>query len=143
MAFKEHPRYANFEFPDYEFHEYPMMVYPGAPDQKKPYHPDTGKRLKGVVVANEEEMRRVLGDPDDTAGARVAAGSPDTQRLESPEDLKEKAIRQAERLGVKIDKRWNIERIEAAIDQHVDELQAAREERLKGTAEPTPDEIPA
>lgn len=116
MASREHPRYANFDWPDYEFREYPMMVYPGATDQKKPYGPD-GKPLKGVIVNSAEEAAEAL--MGDEAPALVPTDSPGTSRLETEEDRKLSAIAQAEALGVQVDKRWGLAKIEAAIDEHV------------------------
>src|SRR6201987_2519246 len=62
MAKREHPRNENTQWPDYDFHEYPMMVYPGSPEGRNAPHPrppaHSGKEPGGVQ--NEEERRRPL-----------------------------------------------------------------------------------
>src|SRR5207245_434885 len=65
MARKEHPRYENCDFGDYEFAEWPMAIYPGSSDGGKT--PDRDPRRPGVflqpvvIVNSEEERRQVLG----------------------------------------------------------------------------------
>jgi len=114
---REHPRYASMDFGDYEFHEFPMMVYPGANDPRKPYGAD-GKPLKGIVVQSEEERDQVLG-----LGAYAEKAPPEMvadsgkERLRTPEDDRLELIAKAEALGVQIDKRWGAARLEEAISQ--------------------------
>jgi hypothetical protein len=115
---REHPRYASMEFPDYEYREYPMMVYPGAPDQKKPYDPKTGKPLKGVLVENDEEYARVMAKDAEL----VPTISPGVQRVQTAEDEKEALLVRAAQLGVQVDKRWGIAKIQDAIDNHEREV---------------------
>ncbi len=125
MALKEHPRYASMDFPDYEYQEFPRMIYPGAADQKKPYGKD-GKPLKGIIVHNEDEERIALGlptepDPEEAPRARpvlVETGSPGISRLETPEDQKAALLQEADVLGLTVDKRWSIARLQDAIDTH-------------------------
>jgi hypothetical protein len=114
---REHPRYASMDFGDYEYQEFPMMVYPGAVDQKKPYGAD-GKALKGIVVQSEEERDQVLG-----LGAYAKAEPPamvtdsGKERLRTAEDDRLELIAKAEALGLQIDKRWGAARLEEAISQ--------------------------
>lgn len=120
---REHPRYAamqekwDAEAEERGYREYPMMVYPGAKDQRKPYGAD-GKRLKGLVVQNEDERDRALG-LGQYAQAAPAAVVDDggVQRLSNPEDERLALIAKAEQLGVQIDKRWGAARIQDAIDE--------------------------
>lgn len=117
---REHPRYADMEFPDYEFREYPKMVYPGAKDPAKPYD-GKGRPLRGIQVANEEEERQALGLADDGDAPKptlVETSAPNTSRVQTPEDEKAQLVQEAEVLGVTIDKRWSIARIQDAIDTH-------------------------
>jgi hypothetical protein len=78
MAKREHPRYENTEWPDYEFREYPKMVYPGATDPTKPYGPN-GKPLKGILVHNAEEEAVALGLEDDGEESTPASGATATK----------------------------------------------------------------
>lgn len=112
---KEHPRYTNFEWPDYEFREFPMMVYPGAPDQKKPYGRD-GKPLKGVLVNDEAEYAQVMGDGGTAATVETSASG--VSRVRTEADQKAALVEEAETLGVTFDKRWSVARIQDAIDAH-------------------------
>jgi len=100
------------------FQEFPMMVYPGANDQKKPYGAD-GKALKGILVNNEDERDQALG-----LGAYAKAEPPKLvdegggkERLRTPEDDRLELIAKAEALGLQIDKRWGAARLEDAISQ--------------------------
>lgn len=116
MANREHPRYQSHEWPDYEFNEYPMMVYPGAADQKKPYGAN-GKPLAGIVVNNEAEFREALGlDEDGKAPATVEDKG--VTRLKTEADEQADLLAEAEVLGVKVDKRWGLAKLQDAIDTH-------------------------
>lgn len=136
---KEHPRYEGTEWGGWEFQEFPMMVYPGAPDPKKPYDKH-GKPLPGVIVQNVEEAAAVMPKPEAEeapAGAEALAPvaeapapvaevpaapvatvetSPGVSRLETDEDVKVRLLAEAERLGVTVDKRWGVGRLQDAID---------------------------
>jgi hypothetical protein len=135
MAKREHPRYENTEWPDYEFREYPKMVYPGATDPTKPYGPN-GKPLKGIQVHNAEEERVALGLEDDgeeadtrkpatatkegalRGGKTVATGARGVERLRTDDDEKAEVVAEAETLGIKFDKAWSAARIQDAIDTY-------------------------
>lgn len=121
---KEHPRYANADFPDYEYVEYPKMIYPGADDPRKPYDAK-GRPLQGIIVQNEAEEREAMGleAPEAEAPAArtpraVETGSPGTKRMLTPADEKAELLEQANTLGVKVDKSWSLARIQDAIDTH-------------------------
>ena len=131
---KEHPRYASFEWPEYEYREYPRMIYPGAPDPLVAAYYKTGKRkgkpIDGVIVNSDEELAAALGiDPPEPEPAsapapkrgapkKVATGSPGVSRLSNAADEREALIAEAEQLGVQIDKSWSDVRIQDAIDTH-------------------------
>lgn len=128
---KEHPRYENTEWPDYEFHEFPMVVYPGSADGGKTPDADPSKPGKflqtPVVVADEAERRAALdldapvAQDDDAArplsGKLVDAGN-GTKRLETAEDERNALISQLETAGVQYDKRWGLARLQDAWDEH-------------------------
>lgn len=129
MAKREHPRYEHTEWPDYEFHEFPMMVYPGSNDGGKTPDPDPrrpGTFLQQAVCVNSEEERRAVLDIADPvppeapapASTTLVDNGAGTKRLQTEEDQRAELIQQAETLGVQIDKRWAVARIQDAIDAH-------------------------
>lgn len=107
---REHPRYEATEWPEYEFREFPMVYYPTASDQMKPYD-SKGKRLDGVTVQNQEELDRLLSN---TAELQRTS-SPGLKRVQTVEDAHAEAVVEAGQLGVKIDRRWGLERIQKEI----------------------------
>jgi hypothetical protein len=84
----QHNHYPTMEFPDYEFREYPMMVYP-----------EGNHRGAGVLVRSDEERDHAMG------GHKVVRD----------EDRHARLVKVAHVKGVKVDKRWNSDRIAAAI----------------------------
>lgn len=135
MARREHPRYENTEWADYEFREYPMMVYPGAVDPLKPYKTsgkEKGKPLGGILVHNDDERRAALGleadEPEETGATRKAiptrggktmpTSAKGVDRLRTDDDEKDDLLREAENLGVKVDRTWSVARIQDALDTH-------------------------
>ena len=122
MAFKEHPRYATTEWPDYEFNEYPMMVYPGSKDGGKT--PDRDPCRPGVflqaavIVQNDEELKRVLASVDGGEELKTVKTAEGAVRLANDDDTKAALIEEAEALGVTIDKRWGVAKLQDAIDAH-------------------------
>jgi len=108
------------EWPDYEFQEYPKMVYPGAKDQNKPYVTKPGrafgKPLGGILVNNEEEERQALSLPDEDDDSLIETGAPGTRRLVTEDDERTALIERADVLGVQVDKRWSTARLTAAIE---------------------------
>lgn len=126
---KEHPRYENTEWPDWEFHEFPMMVYPGAADQKKPYD-DRGRPLPGVIVNTAQEADEALGidrservEEAEAAPApakprgQVPTGSKGVSRMKTEDDERAELIAEAEVLGIQqFDRSWSIARMQDTID---------------------------
>lgn len=125
---KEHPRYQFTEWPDYEFHEFPMMVYPGADDPLKPYDAK-GKVLPGVIVNNAAEADTALGidrseepeagapEPKPKAGKAVPSASPGVSRMETEDDQHTALNEEAATLAIpKFDKSWSLARKQDAID---------------------------
>lgn len=121
MARREHPLYENADWDDYEFREFPMMIYPGAKNPRVPEYWSAeddiprGKRageLKfvGVTVENDEELDRVLG------GAKTLTQG-NVTRVETEEDERLGLIVKAGQMGVQVDKRWGVSRLKAAIDE--------------------------
>lgn len=129
MAKREHPRYETTEWPDWSFEEWPMMVYPGSADGGKT--PDRHPTKAGaflqtpVIVHSEEERRAVLEieEPVEKEAARpvsttlVDAGA-GVKRLQTEDDQRLALITEAETLGVQIDKRWSVARMQDAIDTY-------------------------
>lgn len=115
---REHPRYANMEFPDYEYREFPMMVYPGAPDQKKPYGKN-GRPLRGVIVNDEAEYAKVMTAEAGAKPVLVSTGAAGVERVQSAEDERLAALKNARELGIpNVDGRWSLARIESAVDAY-------------------------
>lgn len=128
---KQHPRYAEMDFGDWEFNEWPMMIYPNAPNPLKPYD-ERGRPLPGVIVQNQAEADEVLGIDRSAAEplegvegnsatpaprTAVPTASPGVSRLPTPEDEKAELIAEAERLGIQqFDRRWSIARMQDCID---------------------------
>lgn len=127
---KEHPRYASVEWPEWEFREYPMMVYPlNREDPRKPTYVKSGKRkgqpIAGVVVKDDAELAEVLGLEVEPAAAAPAAGgrkrklvpgSGGAQRLENDDDELAALQVEATDLGVQFDRSWSLARLQDAID---------------------------
>ena len=118
MARQEHPRYASMEFPEWEYIEFPMMVYPGSKDGGKtpdriPSKP--GKFLQDpVTVNNEDELRAALAGGD----TLVKDDTTSAMRVKTPEDERLELVAEVERLGIQYDKRWGTARLQAALDEH-------------------------
>lgn len=113
MARREHPRYENMEWPDWEFREYPMMVYPGAKDIRVPeYHKDgklAGKLVHpGVIVQHDGELEKVLAGEIELNESGTG--------LITDEDVRGGLIQELTRLGVQFDRRWGIEKLQNALD---------------------------
>lgn len=135
MARKEHPRYENTIWEDYEFREFPMMIYPGSKDGGKTPDRDPtkpGKFLQTpVTVANQAEFEAVMGlatteaeAPKPAAAAapakaaKLVPASGGTQRLETEEDQRAELLEQAKVRGLQVDATWSVARIQDAIDTH-------------------------
>lgn len=129
MARREHPRYENMEWREWEYKEYPMMLYPGAEDPRKPeYHTDPrtkrpGLKYPGVIVRSDEELDKVL-----TGAAEFDAVSGE---LLTEEDERKALISECELHGIKIDRRWNSDKLQKALDDHIKELGEKEEERKR------------
>lgn len=89
------------EFPDYEYSEYPKMVYPGSADGKPKYN-GRGQAEEGVIVNSAAEEAEVMS----TGEAPVR---------EEDEQARLQVI--CENLGVKFDKRWGAARLVKAITE--------------------------
>lgn len=112
---KEHPRYANIEWPDVEFQEYPKVVYPKSLDPTVPAH--LIKRLpvgksagpnQGVVVENKAEEDLVM------------AGGAIHHEVDALEELRQR-LRTLDPT-VQIDKRWGATKLQGMIDDKEAEL---------------------
>lgn len=92
-------RYEKLNFPDYEYREYPKVVYPHSPDGK-PVANGKGQQEGGVTVLNAEEEAAVMA----TKSLPVRE-TDELERLHMLCSVK----------GIKCDKRWGVDRIIAAI----------------------------
>lgn len=86
--------YANMKFPDYQYQEYPKMVYPNGISDKR------GKPMKGVLVRDESEERTALGG----------------EAVVREEDERTRLVKLCEVNGVQFDKRWGVERLKGVLD---------------------------
>lgn len=108
---KEHPRYANMEWPEPEFQDYPRLIYPAGNDPTVqaarilPLRPGATPVInQGVLVHNAEEERMVMD------------GKPIIREIDEKADL----LQRAAILGVRVDKRWGADKIQAAITEAED-----------------------
>lgn len=135
---KENPRYEHTVWPDWEYREFPMMVYPGAADPLVAEYitegPRKGQPIAGVIVKDAAEADEVLGiDRTDGAAAApapkpeapryspkkkiVPTDSPGVSRVSTVADEHAELDAEAERLGIpKFDKSWSPARKQDAID---------------------------
>lgn len=102
------------EFPDYEYQEFPMAVpYVNGAVQKNPYDA-RGKSHPVVMVNSQEEYDALVGGE-----AKVVPVNPEAaagpSRVETEDDERAALLVRAGQLGIKVDGRWSIERIEKAI----------------------------
>ncbi len=103
----EHPRYANMEFVDNGYMEYPKMVYPAGIDPTVPAKMikplRAGQKAKvnqGVVVNNQDEEKLVM----------------EGGFIQREGDEKAELLQRAAILGVQVDKRWGVEKIREKIE---------------------------
>ena len=89
------------EFPDYEYREYPKMVYPGTKDGK-PEVNGKGQAKKGVVVNNEAEEAEAMS----TGETPVREGD-EQARLQKLCEIN----------GVQFDKRWGAPKLTKALTE--------------------------
>ncbi len=125
---REHPRYASTDWPEWEFIEFPKMVYPGSKDGGKTPDRDPkrpGVLLQaGVIVNDEAELRVALelapAEAEDAAPAkpRLVEATGGAQRLATPDDDIKALRQQCDELGVTYDKKWGAGRLQDAIDTH-------------------------
>jgi hypothetical protein len=124
MARREHPRYETTEWPEYEFKEFPMMVYPGSKDGGKTPDRDPKKPRKylqtPVVVNNEAELRTALAlapeDVDEATASNSGIGRGTARRMKTADDERAVLLEEADSLGLTVDKSWSIARLQDAID---------------------------
>ena len=119
---RNHTMYDDMAFPDYEFREFPMAVplVNGEPCLdpkvlKDPYDRSGRKPVPYpvVIVRDRGELEDLRAEsatliPQDRAGA--------VSHVETEDDVRERLYLRASQLGVKVDKRWSVERIEKAIE---------------------------
>jgi hypothetical protein len=135
-----HPRYAamveQWEKDNENFHEYPMMIYPGDaksgpnPDPRVPvylqpedkgYKPGALK-YQGVTVNNEEELAKVI------EGGNVTRSQDGLARATTEADERDALLQEAANIGLALDRRWSISRM-------TDAIAAKKAESKKPTAE--------
>lgn len=135
-----HPRYAamveQWEKDNEDFHEYPMMVYPGDaksglnPDplvpvylqpEEKGYKPGALK-YQGVTVNDEAELAKVI------EGGNVTRSQDGLARAMTEKDEVDALLQEAANIGLSLDRKWSPKRMRDAID-------AKKAESKKATSE--------
>ncbi len=106
-----HTMYDHMVFPEYEYAEFPMAVpVVDGVVQDTPYD-ENHKHHEVVIVGSQAELDALKGP-----GVVLVPINPDAvtsaQRVESEDDIREALYEQAKQLGVNIDKRWSVPRIE-------------------------------
>jgi hypothetical protein len=95
------PIVPNIDFPDYEFVEYPKMVYPGSSDGK-PKTNGKGQSEPGVLVNNAAEEAEVMA-----TGAAPVRDEDEQARLQTLCEIN----------GVQFDKRWGAAKLTKALTE--------------------------
>lgn len=109
---KVHPRYEFADFGEWSFEEFPLAIYPGAPDPRKPVYypkgdPKYGQlKFPAVIVADEDELRAHLSN-----AATVEDATSGATRLRTAADDVADLQKEAEDIGLTYDKRWTAERL--------------------------------
>lgn len=109
--------YDQFEFDEYEFREFPtaVPVNEAGEVQKSPYR-ENGKSWPVVHVESQAELDALMGGaPVIKVNATAIESSP--LRVEGEDDIRAALYTQADQAGVKIDKRWSVERLEEALQE--------------------------
>lgn len=111
---KPNTMYDNMTFKKVRYREYPKAIpVVGGKIMDSPYDA-RGKSHPVVIVASEaeEDALRGPGVTLVTTDVRVLDAP---QRVETEDDIRRTLMRQADHLGAKVDGRWSIEKIEAAV----------------------------
>lgn len=108
--------YDMMEFPPYEFREFPQAIpVVGGKIQPTPYNAK-GKLHPVVIVNSQAELDALQGPEVELVPINPTQVSAESvQRVETEDDVRAALYRQAEQLGVKIDKKWSVARIEDTI----------------------------
>lgn len=104
--------FSNFNFPEYEYREYPMWVTldgDGHPTEEA-YNPKKPGVLTRVQVRDYDELMALQA-------GEAEIGS--DQMIRTEDDERADLYTAAAQAGAKIDKRWTVEKIRQAIDEHV------------------------
>lgn len=107
----------NMNFPDYEFAEFPMAI-PVVDGVIQPTPYDERHKAHPVVIVNSQAELEALKGPEVKLVAVNPHDPASTLRVESEDDIRAALYVQADQAGVKIDKRWSVERIEQALQDH-------------------------
>lgn len=109
--------YDNMVFEPVEYAEFPMAVpVRNGVVQSNPYDAKH-KPYPVVIVESQEELDALMGD---APLVPINPGAPDSpMRVESEDDIRTALYIQADQLGVQIDKRWTVGRIEDTIKTHL------------------------
>lgn len=122
--------YDQMVFPDYEFQEWPQAVPVNEAGelQPTPYQPASRSgRVETwpvVIVHSQEELDALRGPEVTLVPVNPDEAKTGAFRVENDDDIRNALLVQAEQLGVKVDKRWSVQRIEetlraAAADKEV------------------------
>lgn len=106
--------YDDMAFPEYEYREFPMAVpVVDGVVQDSPY--DEHRKAHPVVMVNSQAELDALLEESATLIPQDYEGS--VSRVETEDDKRAALLIRADQLGVKVDKRWSLERIEKTINE--------------------------
>ncbi len=106
--------YDKMDFPPHEHREFPMAI-PFVDGKIMPTPYNARNKAHPVVVVNNQEELDELQGPQVRTVALDPAGA--ASRLENEDDIRALLYTQADQKGVKIDKRWSVEKIEGEISK--------------------------
>lgn len=110
--------YDDMAFPDYEYREFPMAVpYVNGRVMESPYD-ENNKAHPVVMVNSQDELDELSGGKAEVVPQNYEKT---VSKVKTDDDEKDELLVKADQLGVKVDKRWSVDRIEKAIKDHQDE----------------------
>lgn len=110
MSTKRMPnRYDNMDFPRYEYREYPKLLYLEGRGKGKPFVRVENAEEEAAAVAAHEA--KTVKAPPQAPEPDADTGSDDNQRQQITD-----AREALDALGVKYDKRWGLDKLQAALD---------------------------
>ncbi len=107
--------YDQMVFPVADYAEFPRAVpYVDGKVMPTPYN-DKHKPHPIVIVNSQDELDALKGGPSVVLVPLNTMADDTPARLQTEDDIRAALYIQAEQIGAKIDKRWSVDKIEAAI----------------------------